>query len=88
MTSPASCSCEPQRIVGGCAICNGVSVVSDAGSVLVERLTAVRNRLLDRGDYDAHGADVVDATTIGEAIEELRQLRALAQTRQFGEREG
>lgn len=24
MTSPASCGCEPQRIVGGCAICNGV----------------------------------------------------------------
>lgn len=23
MTSPASCVCEPQRIVGGCAICSG-----------------------------------------------------------------
>ncbi len=35
---------------------------------LVKRLTDVRERLLIRGDYDAHGSDVCDATTIGEAI--------------------
>ncbi len=40
---------------------------------LLQRLEAVRNRLVDRGDYDQHGADVVDATTIGEAIAELRK---------------
>lgn len=39
---------------------------------LIALLTAVRNRLLDRGEYDKAGADVVDATTIGEAIAALQ----------------
>ena len=48
---------------------------------LQQRLLAVRNRLLDRGDYDPKGADVVDATTVGEAMAEIDRLTAATQWR-------
>lgn len=57
---------------------SGESAAADGGQ-LVERLTAVRNRLLDRGDYDKAGADVVDATTISEAIALLRSSGKLGE---------
>lgn len=46
---------------------------------LTDRLQAVRNRLIDRGEYDQHGADVVDATTIAEAILEIARLESLVE---------
>jgi hypothetical protein len=47
---------------------------------LVERLTAIRNRMLDRGEYVTNEwADVVDASAIGEAISALQEREKDAQ---------
>jgi hypothetical protein len=58
MTSPASCVCEPQRIVGGCAICNGVWTVSDV------RL----DEIADGDEYDA------EITSMARELRQLRAL--------------
>jgi hypothetical protein len=48
-------------------------------SKIIASLIRVRERLLVRGEYDEQGADVVDATTVQEAIEALSSREPSAQ---------